>query len=319
MSKITINFKNLCALFPKKLNDEFMVGLLDLSDFYGVPETDVHRPKVTIETEKPVTNPNGETVPISQVWTYADFCPSRICCTHHHDHAAHAMPHSANSLGTLGGKIVLEVHGGVPGLSQTISEEKKAKLETLETNRRRKAGLIEQDQSVTINTYDNILDFQRRLHRNPELEEAGKDEDLKVMPELCKARFHFKQGLLYAITHPKNTELTEFVPENPGADGIYADETGLEIDLPDNGYAVLRFTNSDTQDFVFQGAGHQHYFVTIDNAPPTHMHEERTDHFKYFYKLVAPPHNIYLPSDPPPNTGDPFCRNNGFGDTDYPD
>lgn len=316
MSKITLNFKNLCALFSKKLNNEFMVGLLDLSDFYDVPEMDIHRPTVTIETEKRVTNPNGDTVSVPQVWTYADFCPSRVCCTHHDDET-HAMPHSTTSLGTLGGKIVLEVHGVGAGLSQTLSEEKIAELETLETGRRRKAGLIKEDQKVTVNTFDKILDFQRRLHRNEELEESGKDENLTVMPQLCKARFHFKQGLLYTIMLPNNTEPVEFVPENPGANGLYADETGLEIVLPEDGYAVLGFTNNDTQDFVFQGAADQHYFVTIDNAPPKHQDGKPRDHFKYFYKLVAPPHNTYLPGDPPPNAGDPFCRNNGFGDSDY--
>lgn len=317
MSKITINFKNLCALFSKKLNDEFMVGLLDLSDFYDVPEMDIHRPKVTIETEKLVTNPNGDTVSVPQVWTYADFCPSLVCCTHNHDTEAHAMPHSTNGLGTLGGKIVLEVHGVGAGLSQTLSVEKIAELETLETDRRRKAGLIKEDQKVTVTTFDKILDFQRRLHRNEELVDSGNDENLTVMPQLCKARLHFKQGLLYAIRLPNNTEAVEFVPENPGANGLYADETGLEIVLPEDGYAVLRFTNSDTQDFVFQGAENQHYFVTIDNAPPKHQDGKPRDHFKYFYKLVAPPHNTYLPGDPPPNAGNPYCRNNGFGDSDY--
>lgn len=318
MSKITVNFKNLCALFSKKLNDELMVGLLDLSDFYDVPEMDIHRPKITIETEKKVLDPNGVTVTVSQVWRYADFCPSRVCCTHNQGAETHPMPHSTGSLGTLGGKIVLEAHGVGAGLSQELSEAKIAELEKLETDWRRKAGLIKKDQKVTINKFDRILDFQRRLHRNEELEESGKDEDLTIMPQLCKARFHFQHGLLYAITLPTNIAPVEFEPENPGADGRYADETGLEIVLPEDGYAVLRFINNDTQDFVFQGAADQHYFVTIDNAPSKHQHEIAPDHFKYFYKLVAPPHKTYLPIDSSPNTGDPFCRNNGFGDADYP-
>lgn len=317
MSKITINFKNLCAIFSKKLDNELMIGLLDLSDFHDVPETDIHHPKTTIETEKRVINPDGETVSIPQVWTYADFCPSRVCCSHNHGDETHAMPHSANSLGTLGGKIVLEVHGVGAGLSQQLSATKIAELAQLETNRRRKAGLIKNDQDVAISTFDSILDFQRRLHRNDELEESGEDEDLTVMPQLCKARFHFTHGLLYAISLPNNIAPVEFEPENPGADGRYADETGLEIDLPEDGYAVLRFINSDTQDFVFQGAADQHYFVTIDNAPLKHHHEIAPDHFKYFYKLVAPPHKIYLPIDSSPEAGDPTCRNNGFGDAGY--
>lgn len=320
MSKITLNFKNLCAIFSKKLNDEFMVGLLDLSDFYGVPEMDIHHPKVTIETEKKVTNPNGETVSVPQVWTYADFCPSRVCCAHNHADDAHAQPHATDALGTLDGKIVLEVHGVAAGINQELTAEKIADLEKLETEWRRKTGLIKPAEHVTINTFDSILDFQRRLHRNEELQALGEDETLTVNPLLCKARFHFNNGLLYAITLPNNVAPVEFEPENLGADGKYADETGLEIVLPEDGYAVLRFTNNDTQDFIFQGAGDQHYFVTIDNAPPKHDSTKphvAPNHFKYFYKLVTSPHTTYLPSDASPEAGTPTCRNNGFGDAGY--
>jgi hypothetical protein len=308
MTKITLNFKNLCALFTKKLNDELMVGLLDLTDFYGVPKEDIHYPKITIETEKTTTNPNGETVSIPQVYTYTGFSENNGNCSH--DSEAHASDQPSECMGHLFGKISLEVHGHEvePGLSQELSASKIAELKNQETDRRRKTKEIEEGQEVEIRSFDSILDFQKRLHVN---------EELTVMPGLCKARFHFQHGLLYAISLPPFAPV-EFEPANPGADDEYPVETGLEIELTEDKYAVLRFINSDTQDFVFPGAEDQHYFVTIENSPPEHQHNgPPPNHFKYYYKLVAPPHETYLPVDPSPGAGDPFCWNGGFGDTNY--
>lgn len=323
MSKITFTFRNFCAFFSKKLNDQLMVGLLDLADFYGVPAGDVHSPTVTIESEKYVINPNGEIVAVPQNWTYAGFGHSRFCCTTTptgtHDMAAHDGTTSAPpSLGTLSGKILLEVHGLSQGLSQDLSEEKITELTALETNRRRGRGArkLKDDEEVTINPFDNLLDFQRKLHDNEYLRDKQLAEQLVTLPDLCRAQFYFQHGLLYTISLPP-FDAVAFEPQNPEADGLYADETGLEIELPQDGYAVLRFLNSDVQDFVFQGAGQQHYFVTVDNAPLEHP---QASHFSYYYKLVAPPHRTYIPQAVTgPNTGDPFCRNNGFGDGDYDD
>jgi len=310
MTKITVNFKNLCALFTKKLNNELMVGLLDLADFQDVLEEHIHHPKITIETEKKVVNPNGETVSVPQVWTYAGFSNNSGSCSH--DSETHAMNQPPDCLGPLFGKIILEVHGAQAGLSRELSETKIAELTQQETDRKRKAEEIEEDQEVMINTFDSVLDFQKRLHKN---------ETLKVMPELCKARFHFQHGLLYAISLPPFSPVT-FKPPNLGANGRYPIEARIEIGLPEDGYAVLRFLGGDTRDFVFEGADGRHYFVTIENSPPKRQAPEHHDdgdpnHFEYYYKLVAPPHKTYLPIITSPGTGDPFCMNGGFGDTDY--
>src|SRR4030095_6154026 len=140
MSKITVNFKNLCALFAKKLNDELMVGLLDLTDFLGVRDADIHYPKITIETEKKIVNPNGETISIPQSWIYEGFLRTRG--NHPHEEGAHAMHQQSECMGAIYGDIVLEVQGplevqGLPtGLKLELSKEEKEILKNSENERR---------------------------------------------------------------------------------------------------------------------------------------------------------------------------------------
>src|SRR5262245_25459527 len=131
MSKITVNFKNLCALFTKKLDDELMVGLLDLADFYGVPEEDIHNPKLTIKTVKKVVNPNGETVTIPQVWTYEGF---KRCCSHEQEN--HAMHQGSECKEAILGEILLEVSGVSPNLSRQLTPAKIAELTERENKNR---------------------------------------------------------------------------------------------------------------------------------------------------------------------------------------
>src|SRR5262245_42046330 len=79
MSIITVNFKNLCALFTKKLDNELMVGLPDLADFEGIPEMDIHYPKITVRAKK-VVNPDGDCVIVQQCWVYEGFQRTNRCC-----------------------------------------------------------------------------------------------------------------------------------------------------------------------------------------------------------------------------------------------
>src|SRR5262245_29816616 len=127
MSTITVNFKNLCALFTNKLNEELMVGLLDLTDFYGVRNEDIHHPKITIKTEKKIVNPNGETISIPQNWTYEGFLRTRG--NHPHEEDAPATHQHSECVGAIFGNIVLEVPGLRPGLKQKLSKDKKMELE----------------------------------------------------------------------------------------------------------------------------------------------------------------------------------------------
>jgi hypothetical protein len=307
MSTITVNFKNLCALFTNKLNDELMVGLLDLTDFYGVRNADIHYPKITIETEKKTVNPNGETISIPQNWTYEGFLRTRV--NHPHEEDAHAMRQQCECMGSIFGNIVLEVPRLQPGLKRKLSKDKKMELKERENARR------PTNKPVKIDSFDKSLDIEKQLY--------GK-HPLKVNPDLCKAKFFFRHGVLYSIFAEPSTPVV-FEPHGSNADGIYPIETGLEIEVPNNGYAVLRFLNVDTPDFVFQGG--EEYYITIENSPSDHLNGDvganDTNHFQFYYKLVEndkPLDPIYLPSEPKePSDGGPFCMNGDFGLADYRD
>lgn len=310
MSKITVTFKNLCALFTNKLNDEMMVGLLDLTDFYGVRDADIHHPKITIETEKKIVNPNGETISIPQKWTYEGFL--RTGGNYQHEEGAHARCQQPECMGAIFGNIVLEVPSLRPGLERELSEDKIMELTERENARR------PENQPVTIDSFDKFLDIEKQLYRK---------HRLKVNSDLCKAKFFFRHGVLYSI-FTRSTLPVVFTPRGSNADGIYPIEAGLEIEVPNNSYATLRFLNADPKDFVFQGGEEHSYYITIENSPSRHQNGDvgahGTNHFQFYYKLVQydPPLDpIYLPDSHIINgaSGSPFCMNGKFGLTDYRD
>jgi hypothetical protein len=293
MTKITINFKNFCSLFTSKLNDELMVGLLDLSDFNEVPGRDFHYPKVTIEAEKKIVDSKGETVLVDQ-WTYEGF----------------GRKGESREGERVFGAIILDVPGVEPRLNKALSPARVAELEEKENKKR------PEDKPIKVDRFDRILDIENGLYR---------DRPLKVNPALCKARFHFRHGTLYSI-FPDPPIPIEFFPGGSGAeDGNYPIETGLEIEVPDDGYAALRFLDSDTKDFVFQGGQGKSYTVTIDNSAGDHLCEvdssRDSNHFQYYYKLVEsgqPLDPMYLPRlVSSPSAGDPYCIVSGFGKADY--
>jgi len=308
MSKITVNFKNLCALFTNKLNHELMVGLLDLTDFYGVQNADIHYPKITIETEKKIVNPNGETISIPQNWTYEGFLRTRG--NHSQEEDAHATHQQCECMGTIFGNIILDVRGLPPGLERELSDDKKMELSERENARR------PTDKPVKIDSFDKSLDIEKQLYRK---------RPLKVNPDLCKAKFYFRHGALYSIFAQPPRKVF-FEPSGSNADAIYPIETGLEIEVPNNGYAILRFLNVDTSDFVFQGGEERSYYVTIENSPSHHQNGDveahDTNHFQFYYKLVENEtlNPMYLPSVRMPTVdGGPFCMIGDFGLADYRD
>lgn len=279
MGMIRIKFKNLCAFFTKKLTVEkqLMVGLMDLSEFYDVPEKDWHIPKITIETKKKVINPNEEEVLVNQTFSYEGF-PGR-CCGHLHGDLTRL----------ISGDIRLDVIGGTAG--------------------------IEMDESA-----DSILDIEETLHP---------DDSLEPNPLLCKARFHFNNGTLLGTELDDVTFAASDDPETPVlSDLIVAVEGGLQVSVPETGYAILRFLNSDTADFVFAGEGD--YDVTIDNAPAPQEphedtehegeHESHPNHFKYYYKLMthSPAQQLEPMEEEESPEGDPFCMIGKFGKANYP-
>lgn len=280
MGMIRIKFKNLCAFFTKKLavEKQLMVGLMDLSDFYDVPEKDWHMPKITIETNKKVTNPNGEEVLVNNAFSYERF-PGRNCGHLHGDLTR-----------LISGDIRLDVIGGVAG--------------------------VELDESA-----DSILDIEDTLHPNA---------SLAPNPLLCKARFHFRNGTLSGAELDDVNFAASDDPETPVLeDLVVAIEGGLQVLVPETGYAVLRFLNSDAANFVF--AGESDYEVTIENSPlpqESHLgieqkkeHESHPNHFQYYYKLLTqPPAQQLEPmeEDETPELGGPFCMISKFSKANYP-
>lgn len=165
---------------------------------------------------------------------------------------------------------------------------------------------------------NDILDFENTLH--PE-------QSLEPNPLLCKARFHFRNGTLSGAELDDVNFATTDDPETPVRSGIFALHAELNVVLRETDYAVLRFLNSDTEDFIFLGTNG--YVVTIDNAPAPHKmdvdagHEDEEvshpNHFQYYYKLMThPPQPQFEPIPEDPNPVDnPFCMIGGFGKANY--
>lgn len=122
--------------------------------------------------------------------------------------------------------------------------------------------------------FNMIVDIEKDLHPN---------EKLQADPRLCRARFYFRNGELYS-TNPfvnarysdmKTGQVCGHAPEKVTVNG------GLDVEIPMNGYATLRFFNG-TEDFTFQSGSD--YEVEVTNRA-----EAITgNHFKYFYNIVHP-------------------------------
>jgi hypothetical protein len=153
-----------------------------------------------------------------------------------------------------------------------------------------------------------LIDIENDLHPN---------EKLGVDPMLCRARIYFRNGELYSTNQFTNAhfvdvrtgQLCEHAPTDLTA------KVGLDVEIPEDGYAVLRFFNG-TEDFVFQSGGD--YEVEVTN-----LAEAVTGaHFKYFYNIVSPqPEQMwYLAAGenlglPMPGAGDLICAAGGVGAT----
>jgi hypothetical protein len=123
-------------------------------------------------------------------------------------------------------------------------------------------------------SFDMMVDIENDLHPS---------ERLPVDPMLCRARLYFRNGELYS-TNPftnvrfadvKTGKVCEHAPTE------MAINAGLDVEIPEDGYAVLRFFNG-TEDFIFRSGSD--YEVEITN-----LAEAITgNHFKYFYNIVRP-------------------------------
>jgi len=122
--------------------------------------------------------------------------------------------------------------------------------------------------------FSMLVDLERDLHPQ---------ETLQVDPMSCRARLYFKNGELYSTTPFTDAKFADVktgrVCEHAPAD--FTIKVGLDVEIPDDGYAVLRSFNG-TEDFVFRSGSD--YEVEVTN-----MAEAITgDHFRYFYNIMNP-------------------------------
>jgi hypothetical protein len=120
--------------------------------------------------------------------------------------------------------------------------------------------------------FSMLVDIENDLHPN---------EKLQVDPMLCRARLYFRNGELYSINQLTGARFADVrtgqVCEHAPSDMTV--KVGLAVDIPDDGYAALRFFNG-TEDFIFRSGSD--YEVEVIN-----LAEAITgDHFKYFYNIV---------------------------------
>ncbi len=122
--------------------------------------------------------------------------------------------------------------------------------------------------------FSMLVDIEKDLH--PE-------EKLHIDPMLCHTRLYFRNGDLYSTNQYANARFAD-VKTGQVCDHAPEDVTvkvGLDVEIPDGGYARLRFFNG-TEDFIFEGGSD--YEVEVTNLAEAITGE----HFKYFYNIAHP-------------------------------
>jgi hypothetical protein len=158
--------------------------------------------------------------------------------------------------------------------------------------------------------FSMLVDIENDLHPQ---------EKLNVDPNLCIARLYFRNGEIFTTDPFTNAR---FVDINTGqvCEKVPTDlaaNAGIEVEIPKDGSARLRFFNG-TEDFIFQSGSD--YEVKVVNQA-----EAITGaHFKYFYNIVNPkPEQMwYLASAetlglPAPGYGGHYCLIDTFGKVDW--
>jgi hypothetical protein len=122
-------------------------------------------------------------------------------------------------------------------------------------------------------SFDMVVDLENDLHPN---------EELKPDPMLCRARLYFRNGELYSTNPFTNVRFVDVKSGRVCVDAPTEMSTnaGLDVEIPEDGYAVLRFFNTTTEDYVFY-AGYD-YEVDITNLAQA----VTGDHFKYSYSIL---------------------------------
>jgi hypothetical protein len=122
--------------------------------------------------------------------------------------------------------------------------------------------------------FSMLVDIEKDLHPK---------EKLRVDPRLCRARLYFRHGELYSTNQfadvrfadVKTGQICEHAPAEMTV------KAGLKVDIPECGYAKLRFFNG-TEDFTFRSGSD--YEVEVINLAQAIT----GDHLKYFYNVVRP-------------------------------
>ncbi|HKQ72231.1 MAG TPA: hypothetical protein VJ810_00790 [Blastocatellia bacterium] len=119
-----------------------------------------------------------------------------------------------------------------------------------------------------------LVDIEKDLHPK---------ERLQVDPRLCRARLYFRNGELYSTSQFTNVRFADVktgqVCEHAPTETT--EKVGLDVEIPEDGYATLRFFNG-TEDFVFRSGSD--YEVEVINLAQAITGQ----HFKYFYNIVRP-------------------------------
>ncbi|MBI1760650.1 MAG: hypothetical protein HYR56_04355 [Acidobacteria bacterium] len=150
-----------------------------------------------------------------------------------------------------------------------------------------------------------------------ELYPVGK---VKASPKLCKARFHVSTGSLYGLKPWPGVQygiaditgkLTAGTATKPTTISIKA---GLEIAIPENGYALLYFSDG-TKAFTFEGGKDYEVVVESLSKNSSKVQLDR-NHFLYYYSIFEPkpkPDQLMAPikADGAETTNDPFCSGAG--------
>ncbi len=158
-------------------------------------------------------------------------------------------------------------------------------------------------------SFDLVVDIEKDLYRG---------EKLAADARACRARLHFNSGTLYTCAHATDAVFADAKTHRAAsrAPSAVATKVGLEIEVPDHGYAVLRF-HGNTEDFVFKG-GRDYQVGIVNRAPAIDF-----NHFRYFYNIVRPKPKTRLipvsaqPPEPSLNFGDWLCLSAAFGKSPY--
>ena len=119
-----------------------------------------------------------------------------------------------------------------------------------------------------------LVDIEKDLHPR---------EKLQVDPRLCRARLYFRNGEIYSSgqfinAHYADVKTGQVCSHAPTK---VTNMGGLDVEIPENGYARLRFFNG-TDDFTFR-SGYDYEVEVANRAVANTGH-----HFKYFYNIVDP-------------------------------